>query len=57
MRSGEESQRDSWLAAGDPALKDREGGTPMLRAVNRGAEIALMEMMKHPIDMEGFLSS
>ena len=36
----------------DPALKDREGGTPMLRAVNRGAEIALMEMMKHPIDME-----
>lgn len=37
---------------GDPALKDREGGTPMLRAVNRGAENALMEMMKHPIDME-----
>ena len=36
----------------DPALKDREGGTPMLRAVNRGAEIALMEMMKHPTDME-----
>lgn len=36
----------------DPALKDREGGTPMLRAVNRGAKIALMEMMKHPIDME-----
>ena len=36
----------------DPALKDREGGTPMLRAVNRGAESALMEMRKHPIDME-----
>ena len=36
----------------DPALKDREGGTAMLRAVNRGAESALMEMMKHPIDME-----
>lgn len=36
----------------DPALKDREGGTAMLRAVNRGAESALMEMMEHPIDME-----
>ncbi len=36
----------------DPALKDREGGTAMLRAVNRGAESALKEMMKHPIDME-----
>ena len=36
----------------DPALKDREGGTAMLRAVNRGAESALMEMMKHPMDME-----
>lgn len=36
----------------DAALKDREGGTAMLRAVNRGAEDALMEMMKHPIDME-----
>ena len=36
----------------DPTLKDREGGTPMLRAVNRGAESALMEMMKRSIDME-----
>ena len=36
----------------DPALKDREGGTVMLRAVNRGAESVLMEMMRHPIDME-----
>ena len=36
----------------DPALKDHEGGTAMLRAVNRGTESALMEMMKHPIDMQ-----
>lgn len=36
----------------DPALKDREDGTAMLRAVNRGAKSALMEMMEHPIDME-----
>ena len=35
----------------NPALKDREGGTAMLRAVNRGAKEALEKMMEYPIDM------
>ena len=35
----------------NPALKDREGGTAMLRAVNRGAKKALEVMMEYPIDM------
>lgn len=34
----------------DPALKDREGGTAALRAVNRGAKEALEVMMQYPID-------
>ena len=34
----------------DPALKDREGGTAALRAVNRGAKEALEVMMQFPID-------
>ena len=36
----------------DPALKDREGGTTILRTVNRGAESALIKMIKYPIDIE-----
>ena len=35
----------------DPALQDRERGTAMLRAVNRGAKEALEKMMEYPIDM------
>jgi len=35
----------------DPALKDREGGTAMLRAVNRGAKQALEKMMEYSIDL------
>ena len=35
----------------NPALKDRQGGTAMLRAVNRGAKQALEVMMQYPIDM------
>ena len=35
----------------DSALRDREGGTAMLRAVNRGAKDSLEKMMEYPIDV------
>jgi ankyrin repeat protein len=36
----------------DPALKDREGGTAVLRAVNRGAKQALEKMMEYSFDLD-----
>ncbi len=36
----------------DPSVTDREGGTAILRAVNRGADNALVEMLNHGIDIE-----
>ena len=36
----------------DPGVKDREGGTAILRAVNRGAARVLEEMMNHNVDIE-----
>ena len=36
----------------DPSVKDREGGTAILRAVNRGAAHVLEEMMNHNVDIE-----
>ena len=36
----------------DPNVKDREGGTAILRAVNRGAARVLEEMMNHNVDIE-----
>lgn len=36
----------------DPTVTDREGGTAILRAVNRGADKALVEMLNHGLDIE-----
>ena len=36
----------------DPTVTDREGGTAILRAVNRGADKALEEMLNHNLDMK-----
>lgn len=36
----------------DPTVTDREGGTAILRAVNRGAENALVKMLDQGLDIE-----
>ena len=36
----------------DPSVKDREGGTAILRAVNRGAARVLEKMINHNVDIE-----
>ena len=36
----------------DPTVIDREGGTAILRAVNRGADNVLVEMLNHGLDIK-----